>query len=114
MGEDLGLGGQGAGQVPLSASRRAESGGKPPAVQGGEGCRRLTLIGYCFGGTGVLELVRSGADVKAAGLKNEFIANPGALHAISQQTAGNDNSNGSAYTASADEKSWEKMSVCEN
>ena len=111
----------------------------------------------CFGGTGVLELARSGAEVKgvvsfhgglgtttpedaknikgqvlvchgaddphvpaaeveafhaemkAAGVKNEFIAYPGAVHAFTQKAAGNDNSKGVAYKASADAKSWEAM-----
>ena len=119
--------------------------------------KRIGAIGYCFGGTGVLELARSGADVKgvvsfhgglgattpedaknikgqvlvchgaddphvpaaeveafhaemkAAGVKNEFIAYPGAVHAFTQKAAGNDNSKGAAYNASADAKSWEAM-----
>jgi len=119
--------------------------------------KRIGAIGYCFGGTGVLELARSGADVKGivsfhgglgtttpedakkikgevlvchgaddpfvppaeveafhaemkgAGVKNEFIAYPGAVHAFTQKAAGNDNSKGAAYNASADAKSWEAM-----
>lgn len=118
---------------------------------------RIAAIGYCFGGTGALELARSGADVKgvvsfhgglgtptpddakkikgevlvchgaddpavppaeveafhaemkAAGVKNEFIAYPGAVHAFTQKGAGNDNSKGAAYNAEADAKSWEAM-----
>lgn len=118
---------------------------------------RMAAIGYCFGGTGVLELARSGADVKgvvsfhgglgtptpqdannikggvlvchgaddpnvppteveafnaemkAAGVKHEFIAYPGAVHAFTQKAAGNDNSKGVAYNAEADAKSWEAM-----
>lgn len=118
---------------------------------------RIAVIGYCFGGTGALELARSGADVKgvvsfhgglgtvtpddaknikgrvlvchgaddpavppaeveafnaemkAAGVKHEFIAYPGAVHAFTQKAAGNDNSKGAAYNAEADAKSWEAM-----
>lgn len=118
---------------------------------------RIAVIGYCFGGTGALELARSGADVKAvvsfhgglstptpedaknikgqvlvchgaddkavppaeveafhtemkaAGVKYEFIAYPGAVHAFTQKGAGNDNSKGVAYNAEADTKSWESM-----
>ena len=118
---------------------------------------RVAAIGYCFGGTGVLELVRGGADVrgvvsfhgglgsptpadaknikgrvlichgaddpfvpaaevaafhdemKAAGVKYDFIAYPGAVHAFTQKAAGNDNSKGAAYNADADVKSWEAM-----
>lgn len=118
---------------------------------------KIGAIGYCFGGTGVLELVRSGADVKGvvsfhgglstptpqdaknikcpllichgaddpfvapaevewfkkemkdAGVKYEFIAYPGAVHAFTQKEAGNDNSKGAAYNADADKKSWESM-----
>ena len=47
--------------------------------------------------------------MKAAGVKNEFIAYPGAVHAFTQKAAGNDNSKGAAYNASADAKSWEAM-----
>lgn len=118
---------------------------------------KIAAIGYCFGGTGVLELVRGGADVKGvvsfhgglgtptpqdaksikaevlvchgaddpfvppaeveafhkemkdAGVKYEFIAYPGAVHAFTQKAAGNDNSKGAAYNAEADAKSWEAM-----
>lgn len=118
---------------------------------------RIAVIGYCFGGTGALELARSGADVKAvvsfhgglgtptpddaknikgqvlvchgaddkavppdevaafhaemkaAGVRYEFIAYPGAVHAFTQKSAGNDNSKGVAYNAEADIKSWEAM-----
>jgi dienelactone hydrolase len=118
---------------------------------------KIAAIGYCFGGTGVLELVRSGADIQGvvsfhgglgtptpqdaknikcpllichgaddpnvppaeveafkkemndAGVKYEFIAYPGAVHAFTQKSAGNDNSKGAAYNAEADAKSWEAM-----
>lgn len=118
---------------------------------------KIAAIGYCFGGTGVLELVRGGADVKGvvsfhgglgtptpqdaknikaevlvchgaddpfvppaevaafhqemkdAGVKYEFIAHPGAVHAFTQKGAGNDNSKGAAYHAEADAKSWDAM-----
>lgn len=118
---------------------------------------RVAAIGYCFGGTGVLELARDGADVKgvvsfhgglgsptpadaknirgrvlvchgaddpfvpaaevaafhdemkAAGVKYDFIAYPGAVHAFTQKAAGSDNAKGAAYNAEADAKSWEAM-----
>ncbi|CAN5799031.1 dienelactone hydrolase family protein [soil metagenome] len=118
---------------------------------------RIAVIGYCFGGTGALELARNGADVKAvvsfhgglgtptpadaknikgevlvchgaddkavppaevdafhaemkaSNVKYEFIAYPGAVHAFTQKSAGNDNSKGVAYNAEADAKSWEAM-----
>jgi dienelactone hydrolase len=118
---------------------------------------KIGAIGYCFGGTGVLELARSGADIKGAvsfhgglstptpqdaknikcpllichgaddpnvppaeveafkkemndaGVKYEFIAYPGAVHAFTQKSAGNDNSKGVAYNAEADKKSWASM-----
>jgi dienelactone hydrolase len=118
---------------------------------------KIAAIGYCFGGTGVLELARDGADLKGvvsfhgglgtptpqdaknikgevlvchgaddpfvppaeveafkkemkdAGVKNEFIAYPGAVHSFTQKAAGNDNSKGSAYNEDADKKSWVAM-----
>ncbi|MEX2580517.1 MAG: dienelactone hydrolase family protein [Verrucomicrobiales bacterium] len=117
----------------------------------------LAAIGYCFGGTGVLELARSGADVDGvvsfhgglgtptpedaenieaevlvlhgaddphvppaeveafkkemedADVDYEFTAYPGAVHAFTQDMAGDDPSDGVAYQAEADEKSWEEM-----
>ncbi len=119
--------------------------------------KKLAAIGYCFGGTGVLELVRSGSDAKGvvsfhgglsspapadaknikarvlvlhgaddpfvppaevagfkkemddAKVKYEFVAYPGAVHAFTQEMAGNDNSKGAAYNKEADEKSWAAM-----
>lgn len=48
-------------------------------------------------------------EMKAAGVKHEFIAYPEAVHAFTQKAAGNDNSKGVAYNAEADAKSWEAM-----
>jgi dienelactone hydrolase len=47
---------------------------------------KLAAIGYCFGGSSVLELARSGADVKGVvsfhgGLKTSMPADPGAIKA---------------------------------
>jgi len=118
---------------------------------------KVAAIGYCFGGTGVLELARSGA--KVAGLvsfhggldsptpadgKNiqgevlvlhgdadpfvpaadiaafekelqdaevsyHLVRYPGAVHAFTQQMAGNDPSKGAAYDEKADKASWVEM-----
>ncbi len=118
---------------------------------------RLAAIGYCFGGTGVLELARSGADIDgvvsfhgglstptpedAAAIRCEvvvlhgavdpyvpadevaafhremlganvaytFTAYPDAVHAFTQDFAGDDPSKGAAYNAEADRRSWEAM-----
>lgn len=118
---------------------------------------KIAAIGYCFGGTGVIELARSGADIKgvvsfhggldsptpedgknikcevlalhgaddpnvppadvkafedemtAAGVKYQLIKYPGAVHAFTQKSAGNDPSKGVAYNAEADKKSWKAM-----
>ncbi len=118
---------------------------------------KIAAIGYCFGGTGVIELARSGADLKgvvsfhggldspapedgknikcevlalhgaddpnvppadvkafedemtAAGVKYQLIKYPGAVHAFTQKSAGNDPSKGVAYNAEADKKSWAAM-----
>jgi dienelactone hydrolase len=120
---------------------------------------KVAAIGYCFGGVGVLELARSGADIggvvsfhgglatpkpgdasqiscevlvlhgaddpfvppgevedfhremKAAGVKYEFVAYPGAVHAFTQKMAGDDPSKGAAYQPEADARSWEAMKV---
>ena len=119
--------------------------------------KRIAAIGYCFGGTTVIELARSGADLAGVvsfhgGLdsptpadgKNikckvlachgaddpyvpakdlaafeselrdnkvdwQLIAYGGAVHSFTQPMAGNDNSKGAAYNASADKRSWEAM-----
>ena len=124
-----------------------------PLVQKG----RVAAIGYCFGGTTVLELARSGADVQGivsfhgglgtptpddaknikgkvlvchgaddpfvkpdevaafkdemakGGVKNKFVAYPGAVHSFSNPQAGSDNSKGAAYNAAADKESWTEM-----
>ncbi|MCA9191564.1 MAG: dienelactone hydrolase family protein [Planctomycetales bacterium] len=118
---------------------------------------RLAAIGYCFGGTGVLELARSGAQIKGVvsfhggldspvpddgkfikakilichgsddpfvpasdieAMKSEFnaakvdwqmIYYSGAVHSFTQPMAGDDNSRGAAYNASADKRSWLAM-----
>lgn len=118
---------------------------------------RTLAIGYCFGGAGVLELARSGADVlgvvsfhgnldtalpaaagevaakvlvchgavdpyvpaeqvdgflaemEAAGVDYQLIMYSGAVHAFTQQGAGQDPSRGAAYQAAADARSWRHM-----
>ena len=118
---------------------------------------RLVAIGYCFGGTGVIELARSGADIdgvvsfhggldsptptdgrkikskilichgaddpfvpkadieamqaefNAATVDWQMISYSGTVHSFTQPMAGNDNSNGAAYNASADKRSWQAM-----
>lgn len=114
----------------------------------------VIAVGYCFGGTGVIELARSGADVKGvvgfhagldspkpedgknikgrvlvlqggddpfvkpedlAAFENELRTNHvdwelvkygGAVHSYTEKAAGNDNSKGAAYNASADARSF--------
>lgn len=121
--------------------------------------KRVAAIGYCFGGTCVLELARSGADVagvvsfhgglstanpadaknirgkvlvlhgaddphvtpkevetfeeemRNSGVDWQFVAYGGAVHAYTNPSAGNDNSKGAAYNATADRRSWEAMKV---
>jgi dienelactone hydrolase len=118
---------------------------------------RVAAIGYCFGGGGVLELARSGADVagvvsfhgsldtpdpadarnihcallvchgsvdpyvkaeavagfldemEAAHVDYQFIRYAGAVHAFTQKGAGDDPSQGAAYDANADRRSWQHM-----
>ena len=120
---------------------------------------RIAAIGYCFGGTGVLELARSGAkiagvvsfhgglgageglaaskgevrtrilalhgandpfvppseidafwkEMQAAEADWQLITYPGAVHAFTQQMAGNDPSRGAAYNEVADRRSWRDM-----
>jgi dienelactone hydrolase len=120
---------------------------------------RLAAIGYCFGGTGVLELARSGAniagvvsfhgglgtdapaqagDIKAkvlvchgaadphvnpaetaalrdemdgAGADWQMIYYAHAVHAFTNPGAGGDPSQGVAYNAAADRRSWRHMRV---
>jgi dienelactone hydrolase len=115
---------------------------------------KVAAIGYCFGGTGVLEMARSGAEVNgvvsfhggldaapglaagkvkakvlvlhgaddphvppaqvaefekeftAAGADWQIVCYGGAVHAFTQQEAGNDPSKGAAYNESADRRSW--------
>ena len=118
---------------------------------------RVAAIGYCFGGTTVLELARSGADLRGvvsfhgglstptpedaknikgkvlvlhgaddpyapkeevlaledemrkAGVDYQVHLYGGAVHSFTIPEAGNDNSKGAAYNASADKRSWEAM-----
>lgn len=125
--------------------------------QKGVDAKHTAAIGYCFGGTGVLELARSGAKVNgvasfhggldsptpadgkkihskvlvlagaddpfqkasdleafnkemaSANVDYRYIAYPGAVHAFTQPSAGNDNSTGAAYNADADHKSWNEL-----
>ena len=118
---------------------------------------RVAAIGYCFGGGGVLELARSGAEVagvvsfhgsldtplpaqagevkakvlvchgavdpyvkpeavrgfvdemEAAGVDYQLIMYAGAVHAFTQKAAGDDPSQGAAYDAAADRRSWGHM-----
>ena len=118
---------------------------------------KVAAIGYCFGGTGVLELARSGADVKGVvsfhgglgtptpedakeiqcevvalhGAADPFVpadevadfhremlggnvaytftAYPDAVHAFTQEFAGDDPSKGAAYNKQADVQSWRAM-----
>lgn len=119
----------------------------------------IAAIGYCFGGTGVLEIARAGLplagvvsfhgglgaadgqtaqkdslktkllvlhgaddpfvppaevgafheEMASVGADLRFVAYPGAVHAFTQKGAGNDNSKGAAYHATADEQSWQTM-----
>jgi dienelactone hydrolase len=118
---------------------------------------RIAAIGFCFGGTTVLELARSGADVvgvvsfhggldaspsapsrkvkakvlalhgaddpyvpdaqvkafedemRASGVDWTLVKYSGAVHAFTVVSAGNDNSKGAAYNATADRRSWKAM-----
>lgn len=120
---------------------------------------KVGAIGYCFGGMGVLELVRAGEDLKGvvsfhgsldaasgmearkggvhpevlvlhgaddpnapatqvealrrelgvAGVPFQITLYPGAVHAFTQKSAGNDPSKGVAYNQAADEASWQAM-----
>lgn len=118
---------------------------------------KIAAIGCCFGGTGVLELARSGADIAgvvsfhgglgtptpedaknikcevvvlhgaadpfvpadevadfhremlAANVAYTFTAYPDAVHAFTQEMAGDDPGRGAAYNEAADEASWQAM-----
>lgn len=48
-------------------------------------------------------------EFRAAGADYQFIAYSGAVHSFTQNEAGNDNSKGAAYNASADKRSWQAM-----
>jgi dienelactone hydrolase len=136
---------------------RAQSGLDQLLAQKNVNTKKIAAIGYCFGGTTVLELARSGApvsgvvsfhggldtpnpsdakDIKAkvlvlhgaddpyvpteqvSAFENEMrnakvdwqlIKYANAVHAFTNTDAGNDNSKGAAYSASADERSWVAM-----
>jgi dienelactone hydrolase len=118
---------------------------------------RIAAIGYCFGGTTVIELARAGASVVAVvsfhggldsptpadgknikgkvlalhgaddpfvsaadlaafeqemrsnGVDWQLVKYGGAVHSFTIVGAGNDNSKGAAYNASADRRSWKAM-----
>lgn len=120
---------------------------------------RIAAIGYCFGGTGVLELARAGTpiagvisfhgglgaaegmtaekgnipakvlclhgaidphvppaevqafvqEMTAAAADWQLVSYGGAVHSFTQKMAGDDPSDGSAYHAKADARSWEDM-----
>ncbi len=118
---------------------------------------RVAAIGYCFGGAGVLELARSGAnlagvvsfhgnldtplpvqpgvlqakilvchgaidpyvtpeavddfiaEMEAVEADYQLIMYSGAVHAFTQVGAGDDPSQGAAYNARADRRSWQAM-----
>lgn len=137
--------------------RRLNLGLEQLSAQPGVDSNKLAAIGYCFGGTGVLELARSGAklaggvsfhggldsptpadgkniaakllichgaddpfvpaqDIAAmraeldeAQVDWQMIYYSGAVHSFTQPMAGNDNSQGAAYNASADKRSWLAM-----
>ena len=124
--------------------------------QPGINTQKIAVVGYCFGGTGALELARSGADVlavvsfhggldspspadgqqikgqvlalhgaddpfvpakdlaafeaemKASQVPYQLIQYPGAVHSFTDVGAGNDNSQGAAYNAAADQQSFEE------
>lgn len=48
-------------------------------------------------------------EMKKAGINMEFISYPGAVHGFTNPAAGNDKSEGVAYDADADKKSWKKL-----
>ena len=48
-------------------------------------------------------------EMRAAGADYQFIAYSGAVHAFTQNEAGNDNSKGAAYNEKADKRSWQAM-----
>ena len=81
--------------------------------------QKLAAIGYCFGGTGVIELALSGADLDAfvkemddAGVDLQMISYSGAVHSFTKPDAGDDNSKGAAYNENADKRSLEHMRTC--
>ena len=136
---------------------RADAGLKVLRAEANADPSRIAAIGYCFGGTTVLELARSGADLRGvvsfhggldtpnpedaknikgkvlilhgaddpfapkeqvlaledemrkAGVDYQVHLYGGAVHAFTVPEAGNDPSQGAAYNASADKRSWEAM-----
>ena len=139
--------------------RRLTLGLEQLRAQPGVATDKIAAIGYCFGGTGVLELARSGADILGGvsfhggldspspedgknitasllichGADDPFVSPDGieamkteftthgvdwqmiyysnAVHSFTQPMAGNDNSQGAAYNAKADERSWKAMQL---
>ncbi|RZJ24495.1 MAG: dienelactone hydrolase family protein, partial [Flavobacterium sp.] len=124
-------------------------------IKSGANADNIVMIGYCFGGTGVLEAARAGMPVKGVvsfhgGLGKDpsrattpittkvlvchgaddpyepkeeidafqkemrdskadwqMIYYANAVHAFTDPAAGNDNSKGAAYNATADRRSWQ-------
>jgi dienelactone hydrolase len=118
---------------------------------------RVAAIGYCFGGTGVIELARSGAlvagvasfhggldsptpadgknirckvlalhgaddpfvpakdlaafeaEMRAAAVDWQLVKYGGAVHSFTDWNATGPNSQGAAYNAAADQRSWEQL-----
>jgi dienelactone hydrolase len=50
-------------------------------------------------------------EMKDHGVDYKLVEYPGAVHAFTQVSAGNDNSKGAAYNEAADKASWEEMKV---
>ena len=119
--------------------------------------KRIAAIGYCFGGTTVIELARAGAnavgfvsfhggldsptpadgknikgkvlalhgaddpfvpaadlaafeqEMRSNGVDWQLVKYGGAVHSFTIVGAGNDNSKGAAYNATADRRSWKAM-----
>jgi len=86
--------------------------------------QRLAAIGYCFGGSGALDVARSGAadpfvkldelqafvaEMEAARVDYQLVLYAGAVRAFTQREAGTDPSAGAAYNAAADRRSWAQL-----
>jgi dienelactone hydrolase len=72
---------------------------------------KVAAIGYCFGGTGVLELARAGAGLAGVvSFHGGLDAAEGfAVHSFTHREAGDDPSKGAAYHEAADRRSWIAM-----